>query len=284
MKNFIYILLIISTISCNNAAKYVKHSSGLEYAVLKKSDNKTTAKEGDIVELNLKYYNDEDSLIFNSKELTSSFKMKLGKNSHKGGCFEDALKMMSIGDRYKFKIIADSFYTKTQLTEIPKHIKPASKLLFDVELLRIVSKEELEREKNLLNKQLKRQEQMLLNQYIEENEIKTKPSSSGFYYIETKRGKGKLAVNGDSLSVHYIGELINGQMFDSSYDRNEMFNFVLGSSKLIAGWNEGFSRMREGGEATFIIPSKLAYGEKGYSTIIPPFASLVFKVKLIKIN
>ncbi len=284
MKPYILIVLIFSILACNNSESYNKHSSGLEYLILKKSANKNQAKEGDIVELNLKYYTDKDSLLFNSREFTSSFKMMVKPNSHKAGCFEEALKMMQIGDRYRFKIKTDSFYIKTQKTKIPKNINSKSKLIFDIELLRIVSKSELERERKLQNQQLKHQEQIMLKQYIEENNIEIKPLKSGLYYIETKKGKGRKAINGDKLSVNYTGKLINGKIFDAHYSKQNVFSFTLGDTSLIKAWNEGFTLMRKGGEATFIIPSELAYGDKAYSNIIPPFSSLIFNVKLVNIK
>ncbi len=146
MKKVFILFLSISLLACNNSENYQLHSTGLEYRVLHKSSNTQHAKDGDVVELKLKYFDSNGSLLFNSQELTSSFKMKVNASSHKGGSFEDAIKMMSIGDRYQFKIVADSFYTKTKATKIPENIEPSSKLIFDVELVRTVEQEEIERE------------------------------------------------------------------------------------------------------------------------------------------
>ncbi len=282
---YIIIFLFFIFYSCDSSKTYKKHSSGLEYRILKKApDSSAQIKEGDIVELKLKYYTDKDSLIFNSNEFTGSFKIKVKPISHEGGSFEQALQIMKVGERYEFLISAFSFFTKTQGVRIPKNINPKSKLRFDIELTKLVSEEEISRERELQNKQMQRQENNLLAQYILDNQIEQKPTQSGLYIIETKKGKGKKPIKGDSLSVHYIGKLINGQVFDSSYDRNEEFKFALGDSTIIKGWNEGFAHLKQNSEATFIIPSKLAYGKKGFSTIIPPFSSLIFEVKLIKIN
>ncbi|NJO91314.1 MAG: peptidylprolyl isomerase, partial [Chloroflexia bacterium] len=83
---------------------------------------------------------------------------------------------------------------------------------------------------------------------------------------------------------HYTGSLINGEIFDSSYNRNKPFAFKLGAKEVIDGWEEGFSYMKKGGKARFIIPSELAYGKEGFSTIIPPYSSLLFEVELIDIK
>ncbi len=281
---YLTVILFVGAIfySCNNDS-FEKHKNGLEYKKIKEaSGDAKRINVGDVVELNLKYSNEKDSVLFNSREFTNSFKMEVKPSSHKGGSFEDALKMMRVGDKFEFLILADSFFIKTKNEKTPKELNPSSKLKFEVEILRIVDSAEIARERSLQEKIMKKQEQVALNQYIKDKNITQKPTKSGLYYIETKKGKGNKLSKGDTLEVHYTGKFLNGEVFDSSYDRNEAFTFVLGDKNIIEAWNEGFSYMKKGGEATFIIPSNLAYGKKGFSTIIPPFCSLVFDVKLIR--
>jgi FKBP-type peptidyl-prolyl cis-trans isomerase FkpA/FKBP-type peptidyl-prolyl cis-trans isomerase FklB len=77
--------------------------------------------------------------------------------------------------------------------------------------------------------------------------------------------------------------LLNGEKFDSSYDRNEAIEFEIGSRKIIPGWNEGIKLMREGGKAVIIVPSDLAYGEQGKGDIAP-FTTLVFEIELLEVK
>lgn len=109
-------------------------------------------------------------------------------------------------------------------------------------------------------------------------------TSNGLFYKITKTTKGKKAAKGDRVSVHYEGKLLDGMVFDSSFKRNEPIDFKLGIGQVIAGWDEGIQLLKVGEEATFIIPSNLAYGSQGAGGVIPPNAPLIFRVALIKIG
>lgn len=96
-------------------------------------------------------------------------------------------------------------------------------------------------------------------------------------------GVGVEAKKGDTISVNYLGEFLNGEKFDSSYDRNQPFEFILGAGKVIQGWDLGLVGMKVGGKRTLVIPPDLAYGEKGYGPI-PPSSTLKFTVELLGVN
>jgi len=109
-------------------------------------------------------------------------------------------------------------------------------------------------------------------------------TESGLKYIIKKKGSGKKSETGKAAEVHYTGWLIDGKKFDSSRDRDETFEFILGAGKVIKGWDEGVSLMRVGDKFRFIIPPELAYGEKGAGESIPPNATLIFDVELIGVH
>lgn len=96
-------------------------------------------------------------------------------------------------------------------------------------------------------------------------------------------GTGKEAQNGDTLSTHYVGTLEDETVFDSSYDRGQPLQFVLGSGQLIQGWELGLVGMKEGGKRKLIIPPTLGYGSKGAGGVIPSNATLLFEIELINI-
>lgn len=109
-------------------------------------------------------------------------------------------------------------------------------------------------------------------------------TESGLGYIMVKEGSGVQAEKGKTVSVHYTGKLTDGTKFDSSLDRNQPIEFVLGEGRVIKGWDEGISYLKVGGKATFIIPSDLAYGERGAGGVIPPNATLIFEVELVDVK
>ncbi len=109
-------------------------------------------------------------------------------------------------------------------------------------------------------------------------------TASGLRYKMIQEGKGAKAESGKQVSVHYEGSLLNGQVFDSSYKRNEPIDFQLGVGNVIPGWDEGISLLKVGDKARFVIPSDLAYGSAGAGGVIPPDATLIFDVELMGVR
>jgi len=97
-------------------------------------------------------------------------------------------------------------------------------------------------------------------------------------------GEGDEAVAGQTVEVHYTGWLTDGTKFDSSHDREQTFSFKLGGGQVIAGWDQGVAGMKIGGARKLTIPADLGYGERGAGGVIPPNATLVFKVELIGLS
>ncbi len=117
---------------------------------------------------------------------------------------------------------------------------------------------------------------------LEDNNIK-QIISNGVNIEILKQGQGEGAKNGDKVTAHYIGTLASGEKFDSSIDRGQPFSFILGSGQVIKGWEEGILGMKAGEKRKLTIPAELGYGEKGVGAI-PPNATLIFEVELLKIN
>jgi FKBP-type peptidyl-prolyl cis-trans isomerase len=107
-----------------------------------------------------------------------------------------------------------------------------------------------------------------------------KVTETGLQYRELTAGSGKQPGPTSTVTVHYKGTFINGEQFDSSYDRGQPISFSLDG--VIAGWTEGLQLMKEGGKAELVIPQELAYGRGRQG--IPPYQTLVFQVELIKVN
>ncbi len=111
---------------------------------------------------------------------------------------------------------------------------------------------------------------------------------SGLQIIDSKVGTGASPKTGQTCVMHYTGWLYEngakGKKFDSSVDRGQPFEFLIGTHRVIPGWDEGVATMKVGGKRTLIIPPQLGYGERGAGGVIPPNATLIFDVELLGIK
>ena|SRR5579884_3357820 len=119
-------------------------------------------------------------------------------------------------------------------------------------------------------------------------ESKMTTTKSGLKYVDEKVGTGDTAVKGKPVEVNYTGWLYvdgkRGMKFDSSFDRNQPFSFLLGAKQVIAGWDEGVEGMKVGGKRELIIPPDLAYGSRAVGGVIPANSTLDFEVELLKVG
>jgi len=111
-----------------------------------------------------------------------------------------------------------------------------------------------------------------------------KTMENGLKIEDLKVGSGTEAKAGNTVTVNYLGTLLSGVKFDSSYDRRQPFSFLLGGRQVIPGWDEGLLGMKVGGKRKLTIPPALAYGERGIPGAIPANSTLVFEVELLGVK
>ncbi len=116
-----------------------------------------------------------------------------------------------------------------------------------------------------------------------DNNSDTSIPQTGVKTEDVIAGNGSMAQKGDTLTVHYVGTLPDGKVFDSSRDRNTPFSFTLGVGQVIRGWDEGFTDMKVGGRRVLIVAPDYGYGEQGAGTI-PPNSTLIFEVELLDVK
>lgn len=138
---------------------------------------------------------------------------------------------------------------------------------------------------------LRARETRIINDWLAENGITNfQRSASGLVYIPKTAGTGERARIGDSVTVHYTGNVLYGKVFDSSRFRNQPFGVRIGRTQVIAGWTEGLQLMRSGERGILIIPSNLAYGGRSQTNqqtgeiIIPPNAILQFDIEILNLT
>jgi FKBP-type peptidyl-prolyl cis-trans isomerase len=263
---------------------FTKTQSGLYYKITTKNDKGKIPQEGDYLYLEVSVEADFDSTFTFPPQKDVQ---KLMPSAFKGD-LNEAYSLLKEGEEGEFYIKADSFFLMLWGT-IPPSVKPESMLHFKIKLEEIKSAEEYDNEMavkeqeyfEMLEKK-KEEEPTLLAEYIAEQKIAVKPTASGLYYVETLKGKGVKAEKGKQVTIHFVGKLLDGTVFNSSIDRGEPMVFDLGDKDIPLGITEGLLLMKEGGKATFIIPSALAFGDGGGR--FPPYATLVFDIELVKVS
>lgn len=284
--------LALLAASCSDSQfdGYKKAESGLHYKFFVESGSETKVQKGDgIVVRYIISKESNDSVIVDSKRVSSDgsgyAQFQMTESSFKGS-FEDGLMLMAAGDSAAFIISADSFYLKTnQANSLPPGFKPGEyvKGVFMVKEIR--SKEKMEEmrkkqeeERATMMRDMEAKEKPEMEKFLADNKINVKPTASGLFYYETKKGSGASPKETDVVKIHYTGKLLDGTVFDSSVQKGEPLVYPL--NQMISGWIEGVQLMKKGGKAILVIPSALAYGPSGQGSI-PPFAPLTFELELI---
>lgn len=275
--------LLITTISSlqlkADGKKFTKSKSSLEYMIVKDVPGKA-AEEGSMVTMHIK-------TMVNGTALFDSYSMnnnepvpaQIAKPQYNGDVME-GLAMLSPGDSAEFRTPADSIFRNGQM---PPNVKSGDIVNFYVKMVTVKSKEQYEAEQKASSSKQIGIDDALILAYIKKNNIKAEKTASGIYYVIDRKGNGKHATAADKVKVHYKGYKLNGETFDSSYDRGEPIEFPL--SGVIKGWTEGIPMFEEGGKGTLLIPSHLAYGQNGPpGSKIGPNEVLAFDVELLEIN
>jgi len=277
---------LLSFYSCSNKkTDFQKTKDGLEYKFIEQTQNTDSVSINTTVEIDVKYYSPTDSLLFDSDEIGQHFTISVNRpNPKQASNIDNALMMMHEGDSAIFMLHADYFYSVSRNMQLPAGLQEDDMLRFHIKLEKIFSQEEIDSIKQAKLELLKKQEYELLEDYIKYNHPSAKESYSGLYFEETKKGKGEPAQPGDSVVVHYEGQFLNGEYFASSYAKKQPLGFVLGHMNTIPAWEEAIARMNKGSKSTIIVPSHLAYGDKGSGKLIKPYTSLIFEIELLEIH
>lgn len=233
-------------------------ASGLKYIVVKKGHSKNPlAKSGEVVTVHYTGYF-KDGLIFDSSvKRGQPIKFELGTGKVIKG-WDEALQLMRSGDQFRIIIPYELAYGENGRGN---SIPPKAELTFDVELVY-------------------NQPELKIEAYNTKG-IDTITTKSGLMMIPIKTTNLQKPTKGQEVTVHYTGYLTDGTMFDSSVKRDEPLKFPVGLGKVIPGWDEALLNMKKGEKYRLVIPSNLAYGERGAGGVIPPNATLIFDVNLI---
>ncbi|MCX6307023.1 MAG: FKBP-type peptidyl-prolyl cis-trans isomerase [Bacteroidetes bacterium] len=270
----IVMLVALTMLACSSKYPgYDKTTSGLYYKLYKVSKDTTKAKLGDWVSLNMSYKYKDSTLFDSKKAMQAPVRFQLPASEFKGDIYE-GIRMLSPGDSADFIINADSLFTKTfRQPKRPPFIDSNSVIHFYITMLSIDSPASM-----------MQKEEESLKKYIEEKKIAISPAASGLYFIETLAGKGAKIDSGVWVKAHFSVSLIDGKQVFSTQERGEPMEFEFGKKFDTPGFEEGVSKMLKGGKATFIVPSKIAFGETGRGAMVPPYSTVIYNVEIVDIQ
>jgi len=267
--------------------------SGVKYKILKRDDKGLKIQNGDFIIYDIIGIVGKDTLI-NSYKLKEVQGMQVMAAK---GQPNEVLPFLQVGDSVMISMRVDSLAKATGNPAVLEFKKKGDNIVYYLRIHKTQSKEEaqkeaMEKEKKaqaIAQEQAKKaeaEESGKLEEYATKSGIEFAKTASGLrYLVSTKKADGAQAKAGDSVTVHYTGKFLDGKVFDSSVNRGEPFQFVLGTGSVIGGWDEGIALLKKGEKATLLIPSALGYGAGGAGGgQIPPFTPLLFEVELIDIK
>jgi len=296
-KNLMFLAFAaLGLASCNGGFK--KGDGGMLYEIHVDKDG-PRIKEGDFVSFNLVAKTDGDSVLFSTYEAGHPIVTLLQKSQSKGDIYA-GMRLLTEGDSATIKTNVDSMFKKGQ----PRPPFKGKYVVYEIKVEKLISKGNLSdtvyngRITNYMKGQtemMKKAEPIKIKKYIDDSKLTGTTTPSGLFYTITKPGSGEKPVVGDTAEVFYTAKTLSGKVFESNVkevaQKNKTFNPMqqykpirvpVGVGKVMAGWDEGLLLLNKGAKATFVIPSKLAYGEQGYQQI-QPFTPLVFDVEMVSV-
>lgn len=268
---------LVSFTACSKYKGFKKDKSGFYYQFYgEKHDTAYQPKTGDLVAVLLQMRTADSTLIPMMPQ------QMIVDSLYQGDLFQ-AFKKMHIGDSATFILNGKEFFDKmlNPAQEYPFGDEP---LYFDVKLLDAMKKADYEIAVAQYEQELEAQ-RLEENETIEEfleNNPGMKIDESGIYTKYLKYGKGAAVEPLQKVKVHYVGTLTDGTKFDSSVDRGTPFEYTVGAGEVIPGWDAVVSKMHVGDKVKVLIPSGMAYGERG-NYAIPPYSPLVFEIELLDV-
>jgi FKBP-type peptidyl-prolyl cis-trans isomerase FkpA len=269
----------------------------LQYVFIENKPTTQRPQEGDDVMMHMIAICN-NRFMYNSGQLNKGkpAAFSLSKPAFKGDIME-ALVLMTPGDSIICMVDAQSMYDYTK-KKMPDYIKPGDKIQYNIRLVSIIPKEQLQKEREAAMMKAMQEQQPLQNAedealktYFSSRNITPIKTTSGLYYSIQQEGSGPLAKAGDMVTMNYRGKLLDGTVFDSNLDSAFMhvqpLRFVLGTGRVIKGWEEGIGYLRAGSKAVLYIPSSLAYGNQSRPGNaanpkgIPSNSILIFDMELV---
>lgn len=289
----VILILVLFLSSCNDD-EFKNTDKGYKYRIVRAGQG-PEFQDNQFILMNMSYYYGDDSLLFTSSDKGVPVSMHyIDTLWDDRGQLYQGLKSLKVGDSAIFKVKCANLYEVSFRGNIPYGLNPNAEITVYVGIIDMLDQTRFRIWQGSLiqsrqEKMRERREQQfledinLIDLHLEEEGILAMELESGIRYVIKNSGDGRRPEEGDRIRMHYVGYLLDGTQFDSSYDKGEPLEYELGSGNVIRGWDESVAIMSEGAEYTFYVPSRLAYGETGQGNLILPNSVLVFNIELLEI-
>ncbi|MBS7566528.1 FKBP-type peptidyl-prolyl cis-trans isomerase [Mucilaginibacter sp. Bleaf8] len=274
---------------------FVQTPKGARYRVITHG-NGPKIKLDDIVTFQFTVKTDKDSVLESSYQAGRPAQAQVRASQNAADLME-VFPQLNVNDSVLVRVPSDSLFAGHD-DRRPPFFPKGSFLNFTLKVEKVQSMNEAMAERNAAMEKVRAAEATTAAKYIADNKLTPKITASGLKYVVTQASAARKPLAGDTVLVNYTGKLLNGKVFDSSVESvakasglaqpgrtYEPISVAVGKGQVIPGWDEGLLLLNEGSKATFIIPSALAYGQRGTPDgTIPPFSTLVFDVELVKVK
>ncbi|HUH75589.1 MAG TPA: FKBP-type peptidyl-prolyl cis-trans isomerase [Chitinophagales bacterium] len=261
------------------------------YYVTEKSTEGTKVNSGDFVSVHYTGKLFDGTKFDSSVDRGEPISFKIGIGQVIQG-WEKGIPLFKVGEKGTIFLPANLAYGERGAGGV---IPPNSPLIFDIEVVETTDEAtymenqkaiqlKLQAEEDAKRGQQSKIDKAIIEKYVADQNLKVTYLPSGLAYYMTEEGSGDLIQPGNTAVVHYTGKLLDDTKFDSSKDRNQPFPVQVGANRVIQGWEQGLQVFKAGGKGTLIIPSTLAYGDRGAGGIIQPNSVLLFDIEVLEIK
>lgn len=270
------LLLCVSAVSCRKYSGF-KHGKGFYYQYHIQNGSNPKPQTGDFVEVNM-------ALRAGDEVLSPMTRNNMLMDELYKGDIYTALRTMHLGDSATFIFDGPKFYEEfLGMGDYPYGKTP---IHADIKLLKILPKQNMDKAEELYReqrKQMRQEEDSLVKAYANEHHFNI--IHKGIYYTITRKGNGAKPRKNQTVSILYRSRRLNGEEFDRSIDPAHPFTFVVGKDQVARGVDIMVLEMNEGDQISVVLPSSLAYGDKGSDLYnIPPFTPVVFDIELLRVK
>ena len=285
MRRILILTALVLAVGINASAqhqRFKKTKTGLQYRYETRNRRGAHPQVGDVLvgEMVMRF----DTITIFSNEGRPDRIFHVSESAFPGDINEGLL-MMRKGEKMSFAIPADSVAARVGEKRMPPTFSKGQgqTVFYTVSLQDILSPEQIAHERDSIRTMLetrKKNEAKLLAEYVQSHYTSgVEMTMTGLYIVIHKKGNGAAVVPGRHVRAEYTGRLLDGTVFDTG-----SIDYVMGKTRLIEGWDQGVYGQPEGSELTILVPSSMAYGDRGAGKDILPYTSLIFDIKIVKVN